>query len=537
MADLIFKDLKSLSYMWGINMKFSVKEIREKMMGCWMGKSIGGTLGAPFECRRGLNDVSFYTQTLNGESLPNDDLDLQLVWLNAVERNGKYTDASVLAEYWISFIDPNWSEYGAAKNNLREGVLPSFSGFLYNPNRNSCGAFIRSEIWSCLAPGNPNLAVKYMLEDAIVDHSEEGVYSAVFCAAVESAAFCESDISTLIEIGLSYIPEDCAVAKAINLVVDSYKNGVDWKEVRMKLLVQFPATFGLILGCTDKESETEIPKGDLGFDAPSNIGFVVLGLLYGEGEFGRSICLATNCGEDTDCTAATVGAILGIINGESNIPSKWKEPIGNRIVTRFINSSDAGCTAPKTIEELTDRIIRTIPEFLGQQYCTVCEDSGLQILCDEAKLFKQNTNYNNFYTVDFISEVEQRKFATHHSSPLLELWVDYGEPPYIQAGKSYNITVRMKNNIRQHQWLKFRCITEPDQLILPNRDFSFCLENDHGCVGKGEFSFKVVAPEKLQGERYEIILDITSKGHPTRMFVPITFYNTPVPECDKSYVK
>lgn len=517
-------------------MKLSIKEIKEKMLGCWLGKNIGGTLGSPFECCRGLNDVNFYIQDL-GAPIANDDLDLQLVWLNAVERNGKYVDASVLAEYWISFIDPNWSEYGAAKNNLKKGIVPPISGFLYNPNRNSCGAFIRSEIWSCLAPGNPNLAVRYMLEDAIIDHSEEGVYSAVFCAAVESAAFCENDINTLLQIGLSYIPQNCAVAKATRFVIESYKKGIDWKEVRKQLLIHFPATFGLILGCTDKESAAELPRGELGFDAPSNIGFIILGLLYGEGDFGKSICLAVNCGEDADCTAATVGAVLGIINGEKNIPNKWKEPIGNKIITRFINSSDAGCTLPKTVEELTDRIICAIPEFLGQEYCKVCNGTGFEILCDETKLFKQNINYNNFYTVDFITESEQRRFATHYSSPLFELWLDYGEPPYIKAGKIYTITVRMKNNIRQHQWLKFKCITEPDSLILPNKDFSFCLENDHGCIGKGEFSFKVKAPEKLEGEHYEFILDITSKGHPTRMFVPITFYNTPIPECDKPYVK
>ena len=518
-------------------MKFSVKEIREKMLGCWLGKNIGGTLGAPFECHRGLHDIHFYMQDLSGEPIANDDLDLQLVWLNAAERNGKFIDASVLAEYWISFISPNWSEYGAAKNNLRSGILPSVSGFLYNPNRNSCGAFIRSEIWSCLAPGNPNIAVKYMLEDASIDHSEEGVYSAIFCAAVESAAFCESDILTLIEIGLSFIPETSAVAKAIRLVIEAYKSGTDWKEVRKRLLTDFPATFGLILGCTDKESETELPKGELGFDAPSNIGFIILGLLYGEGDFGKSICLAANCGEDTDCTAATVGAILGIINGAEKIPEKWKKPIGNKIVSQYINRADAGCTAPETIEELTDRIIRTIPEFLGQEYCEITENAGLQILCDETALCKQNINYNNFYSIDFLEELERRIFTTHHSSPLFDVWIDYGEPPYISSGKCFDITVRLKNNIRQHQWIQFKFLYDPGSFIMPNKDFKFCLENDHGCIGKGEFTFRVKAPDILEKERYEIILDITSEGHPTRMFVPITFVNAPIPDCDKPYVK
>ena len=60
-------------------------DYRRRVLGCWMGKNIGGTLGAPFEFIRQVNHVSFYTQDLGGEPLPNDDLDLQLLWLVAME--------------------------------------------------------------------------------------------------------------------------------------------------------------------------------------------------------------------------------------------------------------------------------------------------------------------------------------------------------------------------------------------------------------------------------------------------------------------
>ena len=76
-------------------------EYRSKVLGCWMGKNIGGTLGAPFEWRRQVNDVSFYTQDLGGEPLPNDDLDIQLLWLVALEEKGIEIDAKTLAEYWV----------------------------------------------------------------------------------------------------------------------------------------------------------------------------------------------------------------------------------------------------------------------------------------------------------------------------------------------------------------------------------------------------------------------------------------------------
>ncbi|NLN81113.1 MAG: ADP-ribosylglycohydrolase family protein, partial [Clostridiales bacterium] len=93
-------------------MRLSFDDYRDKLLGCWNGKNIGGTLGMPFECRRGVFDVEYYTHDLDGNPIPNDDLDLQLVWLNAVEKYGRAVNASILGEYWLIFIVPNWNEYG-----------------------------------------------------------------------------------------------------------------------------------------------------------------------------------------------------------------------------------------------------------------------------------------------------------------------------------------------------------------------------------------------------------------------------------------
>ena len=73
--------------------------------------------------------------------------------------------------------------------------------------------------------------------------------------------------------------------------------------------------------------------------APANIAFTVIGLLYGEGDFKQSLIIAINCGDDTDCTGATAGSILGIIKGHSGIPLDWREYIGDRIIPICINAS------------------------------------------------------------------------------------------------------------------------------------------------------------------------------------------------------
>ena len=124
-------------------MVLDFKTYRDKVLGCWTGKNIGGVFGAPFEGIRQFNDATFYVQDLSMGPPPNDDLDLQIAWLAAVERYGRNVNASILGDYWLSYIIPNWAEYGMGKANLRAGMAPPISGALDNDYKNSCGCYIR----------------------------------------------------------------------------------------------------------------------------------------------------------------------------------------------------------------------------------------------------------------------------------------------------------------------------------------------------------------------------------------------------------
>ena len=356
--------------------KISKSEYLNKVRGCWLGKNIGGTLGAPFESVRTAADIDFYTHDLSLGALPNDDLDLQLAWLNAVERYGVGVNAKILAEYWITAVTPNWAEYGVGKANLRLGLQPPLSGAYRNPYKDSNGAWIRSEIWACLMPGHPDLAVKYAYEDAIVDHADEGVYAEVFTAAMESAAFSEDDVYKIIEIGLSYIPAECDIAKAVKIVIDSKKEGLTWKEARSRLLTEIPDSFGQQRHSPNPEN---FPEAEWGYDAPANIGLMILGVLYGKGDFSKSICIAAGCGEDGDCTAATVGALLGIIKGADKLPKKWLEPIGEEIKTCSLNVNSSAVKIPKDITELTNRTCVLMPAFLGDSFDMFATDAEISL--------------------------------------------------------------------------------------------------------------------------------------------------------------
>ena len=328
-----------------MKIKLNRKQLEDKILGCWIGKNIGGTMGGPYEGTREMLDITGYS-TPKGEPLPNDDLDLQLVWLRAMEQVGPYAmSANILGEYWQVYITPHWNEYGIGKSNLNKGLLPPLCGEFRNaPWKHSNGAWIRSEVWACMAPGFPNIAIKYAIMDACIDHGiSEGTYAEIFTTALQSIAFVENDIRTVVEKALGYIDPECRVAKCVRLVLEEYDKQTPYRDVR-KMLVEQTADLGW-------------------FQAPANVGFTVIGLIYGEGDFKKSMIYAINCGDDTDCTAATCGAVLGIVAGIEGIPQDWKEYIGDRIITICINGSYQRQIA-KTCTELTERVMEMIPSVL-----------------------------------------------------------------------------------------------------------------------------------------------------------------------------
>lgn len=254
-----------------LNVAFNKEVIKDKIHACWIGKNIGGTIGGPYEWAKDFLDIKGFSSP-KGEPLPNDDLDLQLAWLMALERNGVKTfDANVLATAWINYIAPSWNEYGIGKKNLKLGLLPPLSGEYENDKwKHSNGAWIRSKLWACLAPGFPNIAIKYAIMDAIIDHGMgEGLYAEIFTAALQSIAFFETDIRKIVEKALSFIPKTSRIHQCINLVLSEYDKKTPYREVR-DMLIEFTKDLGW-------------------FEAPANVGFVTIGLIYGEGDFKRSM--------------------------------------------------------------------------------------------------------------------------------------------------------------------------------------------------------------------------------------------------------
>ena len=401
--------------------KLNRQTYRDKVYGCWTGKAIGGTLGDPYECSKEMNDISFYPPEINGANLPNDDLDLQLVWLAAAERYGaQNVNERILAEYWSEMITGPWNEYGVCRNNIRMGLMPPLSGSCGNEVwKWSNGAWIRSEIWACFFPGSPVRAAQAAYADACCDHCGEGIYAEIFTAALESAAFIESDIMKLIETGLTLIPADSRVATLVRSAIKLHSEGLSLAEARNAVV---------------KET------ADLGwFQAPGNIAFSILGLLYGEGDFGKTISFAVNCGDDADCTGGFAGAVTGIILGKSNIPAKWTDPVGDAIQTCSIDNIGRACLRriPKTLTELTDRVI-ACAEAAAISDPKLSQFTDGETTADKDHLIP-DSQMKNFK----IFMAEKSPYELAFDQPWGKISFDFENGPYIESGKPLKIKIRM----------------------------------------------------------------------------------------------
>jgi ADP-ribosylglycohydrolase len=502
-------------------MRLNREEYRQKVLGCWLGKNIGGTLGAPFEWRRQVNDVGFYTQDLAGEPLPNDDLDIQLLWLVALEERGIALTAHTLAEYWCLYVTPHWCEYGTAKINMRQGLLPPLTGTLHNAYRLSCGAFIRSEIWACICPGRPDLAARYCYEDAILDHgSGEGTYAEVFVGAVEAAAFVVPDMRKLLEIGLSYIPADCGVTRAVHTAVECFDSGRTWLEARDEVLrLHRGGAFWNMLSLISPEDQAKgFHEGVVGYDVPSNIGMTVLGLLYGGGDFDKMICTTVNCGEDTDCTGATAGSIFGIIHGAGGIPERWIQPIGRKIKVACLNLGELGYFGnqlPQDVDTMTDRTERVARQVMLRHGGLDIEGAGPTDLGPLAP--------DRLKAPDHGASLFGCLRGSRHDFDFFTVCVDYGDSPGLRDGEPAPVRLTVHNNYKVQTNLTLHWYVPDGWTVSPSPD-AFAMSMPSSLGSPLDLEFEVVCPTATRS-LHRAAVEITAEGRPTVMLVPLVFLN------------
>lgn len=328
----------------------------DRVYGAWYGKFIGLTLGQPVEGdtkqiieqkarKAGCYPVAAYFPkgfdtphkgfllgSFDGVP-PNDDTDLMMASLLALREHGVEVTPRAIADSWVKYVPGACTAEAVALLHFRAGVWPPESATVDNPYGTWIGAQMRGEIWGMVAPAHPALAARLAQRDASISHTGEGIYAEQFIAALVSAVMVEKDLHKAIMAALKVIPAESEYARSIRDILYWHKEGKSW-EAAWALM---DAKYGFNPdGKRDGSfKEERFNTGKVPFccsnlrwvHATPNGASCVLALLYGEGDFSRSIGLAAMGGYDADCNAGTVGGILGARGGEKAIPAVWKAPM------------------------------------------------------------------------------------------------------------------------------------------------------------------------------------------------------------------
>ena len=287
-------------------------EYRDRILAGWQGKSLGGVIGAPLENQKHwlpMTEDNLWPDKL----APNDDLDIQLVWLEAMQERGVYLTHDDLAEFWQDRCAYNFCEYGFFLHNVQRGIHPPLSGtwnnsFFYE----SEGCPIRAEIWGYVAPGNPELAAELATFDAELDHGGASVEIERFLAACNAQAFISQKLDDVLAAGLRVVPADSRAAYAVD----------DVRRICTKYPEPFDAWRLIIREYGDRDASKAI----------TNHALVLMSLFLGQMDFRKTMLICARAGWDTDCTAATAGALLGAMNGCASLPADWLSRLGETLV-------------------------------------------------------------------------------------------------------------------------------------------------------------------------------------------------------------
>jgi ADP-ribosylglycohydrolase len=305
----------------------------EKVYAGWLAKVIGVRHGGLIEnwtydrIERTFGEITDYLHEFINFAA-DDDTNGPLFFLRALE--DYVCDTSITAEQmgltWLNYAPDGhgfywWGGYGKSTEhtaylNLKNGIMAPRSGSAEQNGlavAEQIGGQIFIDVWGLIAPGDPKLAAHFAEKIASVSHDGNGKFGGMFIAACIAAAFVEQDIEQIIEQGLSVIPEDCAYTQVTRDVIDFYKKNPDnWRDA-----------FHFV-------------KNNYGYDKyPGhchiipNSAVMILSLLYGEGDFSRTINICNMCGWDTDCNVANIATIMGVRGGISCIDDKWRKPIND----------------------------------------------------------------------------------------------------------------------------------------------------------------------------------------------------------------
>jgi ADP-ribosylglycohydrolase len=258
-----------------------------------------------------------YADTIDGMPV-DDDTNYVVLAQIIIDKYGKDFTPCDVSKAWLKYQskDAYCTAERVAFCNFIKGYNPPQSAVYKNPYREWIGAQIRGDYFGYINPGNPELAAEMAWRDASISHVKNGIYGEMFVAAMLAVAATTNDLEKILLDGLAEIPYTSRLYEGVMAIYRAFKNRVSQKEC-----------FAMIHNKWDEH------KSHDWCHTISNAMIVTAALLYGHGDFGKSICMAVESGFDTDCNGATVGSVLGMANGIESISEYWKNPINDTLHT------------------------------------------------------------------------------------------------------------------------------------------------------------------------------------------------------------
>jgi hypothetical protein len=256
-----------------------------------------------------------WTPAMINNGFGQDDIYVEIPFLDAMKENGTLCDVSYMADKFRDSQFPLWHANMWGRNNLRAGIPYPDSGHdLYNPCADDIDWQIECDFLGMMYPGLVNASALRSFDIGHIMNYGDGVYGGVYITAMHAAAYTAKSIDEIAYAGLAVIPENTKFRSLIEDVMASYKNGETWEECWQML--------------EDKWAYTDKCIGGAGnIDAKLNSAYVLMGLLWGEGDMAQTIIISCRCGQDSDCNPSSAASILGNFLGAEKIEAQYKSAL------------------------------------------------------------------------------------------------------------------------------------------------------------------------------------------------------------------
>jgi ADP-ribosylglycohydrolase len=321
-------------------------ELADRILGGWQGRIAGCTLGKPVEdgdfwtpdriraylkladayplrdyipaldpMPKGFQLRECWPETTRGQvrgAARDDDIDYSILNLWLLEQYGFGVTPSRVATAFLSFL-PYLRVFTAERVtmvNLLHNVPIAAIGETRNPYREWIGALIRADVYGWALPDRPGTAARLVFQDASLSHRNNGIYAAMWAAALVSAACVAGTVTEAVERSLDYVPARSRLAEALGFVNELNHTGHTWEQALERIRARF-GHYGWV-------------------HSINNACLITAGLLWGRGDFAATVGLTVQGGWDTDSNAATAGSVVGTVLGATRLPAHFIDPLQDR---------------------------------------------------------------------------------------------------------------------------------------------------------------------------------------------------------------